>query len=85
VGLTFKPLMRYRGFYVHKTAPADRVKWLQWAFQKAYFTPGYQAYNKKKFMDLIDSFRDTEGSRELIEDTVGIYRAAYKQMGLLKK
>jgi len=85
VGLNFKPLMRYRGFYVHKNAPADRVKWLQWAFQKAYFTPGYQAYNKKKFMDLIDSFRDTAGSRELIEETVGIYRAAYKKMGLLKK
>jgi tripartite-type tricarboxylate transporter receptor subunit TctC len=83
-GMSFKPLMRYRGFYVHKDAPADRVKWLQWAFQKAYFSPEYQAFNKKKFMDLIDSFRDTQGSRELIEETMGVYRSAYKEMGLIK-
>lgn len=83
-GMTFTPLMRFRGFYVHKDAPADRVKWLQWAFQKAFFTPGYQAFNKKKYMDLIDSFRDTEGSRKLIEETVAGYRAAYKAIGLIK-
>jgi len=84
VGLKFKPLMRFRGFYVNKNTPPDRVKWLQWAFQKAYFSPGYQAYNKKKYMDLIDSFRDTKGARELIEETIVGYRNAYKEMGLLK-
>ncbi|MFQ5955165.1 MAG: tripartite tricarboxylate transporter substrate binding protein, partial [Kiloniellales bacterium] len=61
VGLTFKPLMRFRGFYVKKGVPEDRLKWLKWAFQKAYERPSYQAFNKKKFMDLIPSFRDTEG------------------------
>ena len=84
VGLTFKPLMRFRGFYVNKNTPPDRVKWLQWAFQKAFFSPGYQAYNKKKYMDLIDSFRDTQGARDLIEETIVGYRNAYKEMGLLK-
>lgn len=83
-GMSFTPLMRFRGFYVHKDAPPDRVKWLQWAFQKAFFTPGYQAFNKKKYMDLIDSFRDTEGTRKLIDETVAGYRAAYKEMGLIK-
>jgi len=85
VGLTFKPLMRFRGFYVNKNTPPDRVKWLQWAFQKAFFSPGYQAYNKKKYMDLIDSFRDTAGARALIEETIVGYRDAYKEMGLIKK
>ena len=56
VGLDFEPLMRFRGFYVNKEVPADRLKWLQWAFQKAFSQPSYQAFNKKKFMDLIDSF-----------------------------
>jgi tripartite-type tricarboxylate transporter receptor subunit TctC len=83
-GMAFKPLMRYRGFYVHKDAPAERVKWLQWAFQKSFFSPEYQAFNKKKYMDLIDSFRDTQGTRELIEETIGGYRATYKEMGLIK-
>ena len=84
VGLTFTPLMRFRGFYVNKNAPADRVKYLQWAFQKGFYTDSYQAFNKKKFMDLIPSFRDTEGARKLINDTMGVYKKVYKEMGLIE-
>jgi len=83
VGLDFTPLMRFRGFYVHKGTPPERVKWLQWAFQKGFFTDSYQAFNKKKFMDLIPSFRDTEGAKTLINDTMEIYRKTYKEMGLI--
>ena len=81
-GLGFEPLFRFRGFYVHADAPADRVKWLQWAFQKAYCQPSYQEFNESKFMTLIESFRDTEGSRELITSTIAQYRDVYKEMGL---
>ena len=82
VALDFDPLYRFRGFYVHKDAPADRVKWLQWAFQKAYCQPSYQKYNESKFMTLIESFRDTQGSRDLITTTIKQYRDVYKEMGL---
>jgi len=81
-GLDFDPLYRFRGFYVHKDTPAKRVEWLQWAFQKAYCQPSYQKYNDSKYMTLIESYRDTEGSRDLITTTVGQYRDVYKQMGL---
>jgi len=81
-GMSFDPLLRFRGFYVHKDAPADRVEWLQWAFQKAFCQESYVAYNKSKFMDAIPSFRDTAGSKELITKTIGTYRAVYKEMGL---
>ncbi len=81
-GLDFEPLLRFRGFYVHKDAPADRVEWLQWAFQKAFCEESYQKYNESKFMNLIDSYRDTEGSRELITSTIQQYRDVYKEMGL---
>ncbi len=81
-GLDFDPLYRFRGFFVHKGAPADRVKWLQWAFQKAYCQPSYQKFNDSKFMTLIESYRDTAGSRELINTTVNQYRDVYKNMGL---
>ncbi len=84
VGLEFDPLMRFRGFYVRKGTPEDRVQWLQWAFQKAYFQESYQEYNKSKFMDLIDSFRDTEGAIELINSTADNYTKAYKEMGLIE-
>ena len=81
-GLDFEPLLRFRGFYVHKDAPADRVEWLQWAFQKAYCEQSYQDYNESKFMTLIESYRDTAGSIELIDSTVAQYRDVYKVMGL---
>ena len=81
-GLDFDPLFRFRGFYVHKDAPADRVEWLQWAFQKAYCEQSYQDFNESKFMTLIESFRDTAGSQELITQTIGQYRDVYKAMGL---
>ncbi len=81
-GLDFDPLFRYRGFYVHKDAPADRVEWLQWAFQKAFCQESYQSFNESKFMNLIESFRDTPGSMELITNTISQYRDVYKEMGL---
>ena len=84
VGLTFEPLLRYRGFYVKRGIPEDRLMWLQWAFQKAFFQESYQDFNRSKFMDLIDSFRDTEGSIALINGTADIYRTAYRDMGLIK-
>ncbi len=84
VGLSFTPLMRFRGFYVHKDTPPERVKYLQWAFQKGYFADSYQKFNKSKFMDLIPSFRDTEGARVLINETMDIYRQTYKEMGLIQ-
>ena len=84
IGMDINPLMRFRGYYVHKDVPPERVKWLQWAFQKAFSDDGYQAFNKQKYMDLIDSFRDTEGSRKLITDTIDIYRRTYKEVGLIK-
>jgi len=81
-GLDFDPLFRFRGFYVHKDAPADRVKWLQWAFQKSYCQDSYQKYNETKYMTLIESYRDTAGSQDLITKTIAQYREVYKQMGL---
>ncbi len=82
VGMKFDPLLRFRGFYVHKDAPADRVKWLQWAFQRGYCQDSYQAFNESKFMTVIDSYRDTAGARELITRSVAQYRDVYKAMGL---
>ena len=84
VGLDFVPLMRVRGFYVHKDAPADRVKYLQWAFQNGYETDSYLAFNKKKFMDIIPSYRDTEGAIKVINETMIIYNTVYKEMGLIQ-
>ena len=81
-GFDFEPLLRFRGFYVHKDAPADRVAWLQWAFQKAFCEKSYQDFNESKYMNLIESFRDSDGARELITATIAQYRDVYKQLGM---
>jgi len=82
MGMDFDPLLRFRGFYVHADAPADRVEWLQWAFQRGYCEDSYQAFNESKFMTVIDSYRDTDGSKELITRSINQYRDVYKAMGL---
>ena len=82
MGMDFEPLLRFRGFYVHKDAPKDRVEWLKWAFQRGYCEDSYQKFNESKFMTVIDSYRDTEGSIALINATIPQYRDVYKQMGL---
>ncbi len=82
LGMDFEPLLRFRGFYVHKDVPANRVDWLKWAFQRAYCQESYQAYNESKFMNVIDSYRDTEGAIEMINGAISQYRDVYKKMGL---
>jgi tripartite-type tricarboxylate transporter receptor subunit TctC len=81
-GMDFDPLLRFRGFYVHADAPADRVEWLQWAFQRGYCEDSYQAFNDSKFMNVIDSYRDTAGAKELINRSIAQYREVYTEMGL---
>ena len=85
MGMNFEPLLRFRGFYVNANAPADRVKWLQWAFQRGYCQDSYQKYNESKFMTVIDSYRDTDGAKKLINQSINQYREVYKQMGMAVK
>ncbi|MEM9100322.1 MAG: tripartite tricarboxylate transporter substrate binding protein [Pseudomonadota bacterium] len=82
MGMDFDPLLRFRGFYVHKDAPADRVEWLQWAFQRGYCEDSYQAFNESKFMTVINSYRDTDGAKDLITRSIQQYRDVYTAMGL---
>jgi hypothetical protein len=35
-------------------------------------------------MHLIDSFRDTEGSKKLINNSIDAYTKVYKEIGLVK-
>ena len=51
---------------------------------EAFDSGDFQAFNEKKYMHLIDSYRDTDGSRRLINETVDTYKAVYTDMGILK-
>lgn len=78
------PLLRFRGFFVKKGTPEDRLKYLEWAFAQAYRTPEYQKFNKDNYMDVIDSFRDRKGAIQLMKETATTYGKAYKELGLVK-
>ncbi len=84
VGADFEALTRFRGFYVKKGVPEDRLTFLADACKAGFNTESYQAFNKKKYMHLIDSYRDTTGSIELINNAVANYREMYKKLGVGK-
>jgi len=85
LGVDIPELLRFRGFYVRKGVPEDRVKYLEAAFKKAYESSEYQKFNKSVYMDVIDSYRGREGSIKLLKQTLAIYQKTYKDLGLLKK
>ncbi len=82
VGADFEPLTRFRGFYVKNGVPDEIVGFLSDACKAGFATADYQAFNEKKYMHLIDSFRDTEGSIALINDAVATYQAMYEMLGI---
>ena len=84
-GADIPELLRFRGFYVRQGVPEDRVRFLEEAFARAYESDKYQAFNKSKFMDVINSYRDREDSVRLLEDTLAVYQQAYEELGLLQK
>ena len=81
-GADFEPLTRFRGFWVKKGVPQDRLEFLQAACKEGFKEAGYQAFNQKKYMHLIDSYRDTQGSIDLINGAVKTYRKIYKDLGI---
>lgn len=82
VGADFEPLTRFRGFYVKTGVPEPIVKFLSDACRAGFDTPDYQEFNEKKYMHLIDSFRDTEGSIALINEAVATYQEMYEMLGI---
>ena len=67
-----------------KGVPQDRVDFLTAACKAGFETADYQEFNKKKYMHLIDSYRDTEGSIALIDDAVATYKDMYEKLGISK-
>jgi tripartite-type tricarboxylate transporter receptor subunit TctC len=80
----FEPLLRFRGFWTRPDVPEERIAYLEEACELAFQSDSFQTFNKQKYMDLIDSYRDTEGSRELINNTIATYEDVYKEMGVIE-
>lgn len=84
VGANFDPLLRFRGFFVKKDTASDRVKYLDALCKAGFNEAGFQKFNEAKYMNLIDSYRDSAGAKELIEKSIASYKEIYKEIGLVK-
>lgn len=80
----FDPLLRFRGFWVHRDVPEDRTEYLAQACRMAFNSESFQEFNTNNYMHLIDSFRDTAGARELINATIDTYTEVYKELGIIE-
>lgn len=84
VGADFDALLRFRGFFVKAGMPEDRLNYLQTACSEAFKTESFQTFNKKKYMDLIDSYLDTKTSTDLINTAAETYKMTFKEIGLVQ-
>ncbi len=80
VGANFESLLRFRGFYVKKGTDPEIVSYLEQAFRAGFESAAFQAFNRKKYMHLIDSYRDRAQSIGLIDQTVTQYQDTYQGM-----
>ena len=84
-GLADTPtLQRIRLFWVRSDVPAPRREYLSAACEIAFNSEGYQEFNTKKYMHLGRSYYDAGDAARLIADTVEIYRASYRKLGLIE-
>lgn len=82
VGAEFSALNRFRGFWIHPDVPEDRKRYLERVVGEAWETDDFQEFNKSKFMHLVNSYRDSDGARELIEQAIETYIEVYEAIGL---
>lgn len=83
-GADFEALLRFRGFYIHPDVADDRKRYLEAVCKEGFDSASFQEFNESKYMTLIDSYRDTAGSVELINNAIDTYTAVYKEIGLLQ-
>lgn len=76
IGDDARPLMRFRGFFVRADVPEKIRRYLESCFRKAYQSSSFQEFNRKKYMHLIDSYRNGDDAKKLVSDAIITYSTA---------
>ncbi|RAI02183.1 hypothetical protein DLJ53_12515 [Acuticoccus sediminis] len=82
-GLDAEPLLRFRGFWTHPAVAEERRDFLGTVCDEAFRSDAFQAFNAESYMHVIDSYRDADGARALINTSAETYREIYKTLGLI--
>ena len=85
IGVNIDVMWRWRGFFGPKGMPEARAKYMEWAIHQAFESPEFQKFNKAKYMDLVDSYRDGAGAKKMVDETVKTYKKLYKALGIESK
>ena len=78
VGAKFEPLLRFRGFFVKKDIPPERLAYLEKLFTLGFATASFQKFNESKYMKVVDPYRSPKDSVTLINDTIDSYSKYYQ-------
>lgn len=81
-GLDWEPLLRFRGMFTRQGTPPEIVEYLAEVFAEAYNSEEHQDFVKRKSLDIVDSFRSRADTTKIIEDSVGVYVGAFRELGL---
>ena len=85
IGVNINVLWRWRAFFGPKGMPADRAKYMEWAIGEAWKSPEFQAFNKSKYMDMVDSYRNSTDTKKMITEEIASYRNLFKKLGIETK
>jgi tripartite-type tricarboxylate transporter receptor subunit TctC len=80
-GLKWSPLLRFRGLFVKKGTPPKIVKYLQAVFKEAYYSDKYQAFIKRKKLDIVESYRNPADTKKEVENAITTYAKVFKELG----
>lgn len=78
VGAKFDPLLRFRGFFVKKNIPPERLAYLERIFSQGFATASFQRFNESKYMKVVDPYRSPKDSVKLINKTIENYSEYYQ-------
>lgn len=81
-GLDWNPVLRWRSLFVKKGTPPAIVQYLEAVFKAAWDSPEHQKFVKKKNLDIINSYRDSKGTRAAVVNEIKTYTKIYKDAGL---
>lgn len=81
-GLDWNPLLRFRGMFVKKGAPQEIVDYLAGVFTQAYMSDEHQDFIKRKNLDIVDSYRSRDDTAGLLQEALGVYADAFRDLGM---
>ncbi len=74
IGTTFKPLLRFRSFFVNSSVPNEKIEELTYLFNKAYQSSSVREYFEQKYSLNAGKYERAQGTSILVRETIETYK-----------